>query len=388
MIQLPASQSSAATALGHDFLRDKQPLITAAGFDPTSEFAGQARQTFSLMLSENTVAAIRQQVQGIYDQLITDCWPANEPLPFDMIRLDAFLDPTTDELKIIEINTRNVGLHEVVEWLDNEVSNELGVAKPGSLNQRFVQNQKLLHSRLFGADEPLLFISPEFIPQWLYFDELTKAYSSVKHISTPEEAETTETGISVDGQVYKAIVRKMAWPVTPELKALDASNLIRLLQPLWIRPYGLKNYLQRLSGPAILRTESYTDEHLERYLKDKDQLVLKITDGGGSKSVYLGALSNADDWREKLQIASERPNKWIIQDYFQPPSWQVIAHGQGERTIPTQLGIFVLPSPDNPRQFDFDITVKGYAGSDQHFTFDPSGIKPNIWFGHVIKLTT
>ena len=63
-----------------------------------------------------------------------------------------------------------------------------------------------------------------------------------------------------------------------------------------------------------------------------------------------------------------------------------MAHGLGERSVSTQLGIFILPSPTDPHQIDMDITVKGYAGSEDYFTFDPSDRKPDIWFGHVIKL--
>lgn len=387
MIQISASQRSATAVLGQDFIRNKEPLKTAAGFSPLSEFSGQIRQTFTLLLSAATIAAVRRQVQEIYDQLIADCWSEGEPLPFDMIRLDAFLNPDNDELKIIEINTRNVGLHEVVEWLDDEVACKLGLAKLSSLNQRFVQNQKLLHSRLFADDEPLLYMTTVAIPKWIYLEELIKAYTQVRHITTSGAVSSSETGISVDGHTYRAIIRKMAWPITSELRALDASNQIRVLQPLWIRPFGLKDYLQRLTSSAVLRTETYTDEHLEHYQQKKDQLVLKIIDGGGSNSVYLGGLYDAENWQQKLALASERPKKWIMQDYYQPPCLSVIAHGLGTRSLATQLGIFIVPSPADRHGFDMDIALKGYAGSNQHFTFDPSGIKPDIWFGHVIELT-
>lgn len=387
MIQIPASHRSATVALGQDFISDKQPLTTAAGFKAATPFAGQARQTFSLLLSESTVAAIRAQLQPIYDQLITDCWPPSEPLPFDMIRFDAFLDPASDDLKILEMNTRNVGLHEVVEWLDGQVASALGVTTTGSLNRRFVANQKRLHGSLLGSDEPLLYLSSPTIPLWTYFDELTRAYPHVKHVTASTELTYSDDGVSVDGQVYRAIIRKMAWPDSPALREFDENNQLRLLQPRWMRPFGLKNYLQQLTGSAILRTETYSDEHLAHYQHQKDQLVLKIINGGGSHAVYLGALYDAEAWQQKLDAASAEPEKWIMQDYYQPPVWPVMAHGLGERSVSTQLGIFILPSPTDPHQFDMDITVKGYAGSEDYFTFDPSDRKPDIWFGHVIKLT-
>ncbi|MDL2341815.1 MAG: hypothetical protein QFB87_01920 [Patescibacteria group bacterium] len=387
MIQTAASTNDLIAHLCADFIKDKDPLITSAGFADSSPYAGQPRQTFSLVLSAATIQAIRDQVQGLYDEIIRDCWPKGEVLPFDMIRFDAFLEPTTNDIKILEINTRNVGLHEVVEWLDETVADEIGVTKNGSINQRFVQNQKVLHASLFGEDEPLLYMSPAFLPRWIYLAELEKAYSKVAHITAAEQGEYTDNGVVVDGVCYRAITKKMAWPATETLKELDAKSEVRILQPRWMRQFGFKDYLQRLASPTVLRTETYSDEHLPSYLASKDQLVLKIIDGGNSKAVFLGGLLTDDDWRQKLEAASERPEKWIIQDYCAPPRLNIMAHGVGARELPSQLGIFLLPCPDDPTKFDMDLTVKSYAGTDQHFTFDPSGLNPDIWFGHVIKST-
>ena len=388
MIQAASTIHSLVNQLSADFIVDKKPLVTYAGFANTSPHAGQARQTLSLILSESTIKAIRQQVQGLYDELIRDCWPDGEVIPFDMVRFDAFLDPISDDIKIIEMNTRNVGLHEVVEWLDQTVATAIGVPTVGSLNQRFVENQKLLHSSLFGEDVPLLYMSPDFLPRWTYYEELLKAYTNVKHITEPQADQQTPDGVEVDGVVYQAITKKMAWPASPHLKQLDLDNAARLLQPRWMRQFGLKNYLQRLSSPTILRTETFSPRHVAQYQQNKDQLVLKIIDGGNSKAVYLGGLCDDEDWQRKLTEASQRPEKWILQDYYQPPLHSVAAHGIGPKILPIQLGIFVLPSPSDPTQFDMDITIKGYAGKSQHFTFDPSGLNPDIWFGHVIKVTS
>lgn len=386
MIQTPKSISDITAALSEDFLSDKTPLRTSAGFAAESPFAGQPRQTFSLPLSETTIKEIRRQVQGLYDEIIKDCWPKGEPIPFDMLRFDAFVDPENNELKILEINTRNVGLHEVVEWLDACVAEALGVAKQGSLNARFVKNQKTLHGRLFDADEPLLYMSPAFLPKWTYFEELQKAYSKVTHITSAKMANYTEQGIEVDGYTYKAITKKLAWAATDTLKRLDLDNQVRVLQPRWMRPFGLKHYLQQLSSPTILRTETYTDEHAESYIANKDNLVLKIIDGGNSKAVYLGGMLTQEQWERRLHDAAQMPEKWIIQDYYQPPKMDIVGHGIGGRQLPTQLGVFVLPCPDDPMNFDMDITAKAFAGQDQHFTFDPSGLNPDIWFGHVVKI--
>lgn len=385
MIQTAHSNQQLVDLLSADFIADKTPLETSAGFSPQSEFAGQPRQTFSLRLSPESVAAVREQVQGLYSEFIKDCWPQGEPLPFDMIRFDAFLNPTNNALKILEINTRNVGLHEVVEWLDTTVAERLGVEPVGSLNQRFVENQKLLHAHHFGADAPLLYMSPSFLPKWTYLEELKKAYSSVRHITSAEEADYNERGIMVDGVQYQAMTKKLAWAATDTIKELDRAGAIRVLQPRWMRPFGLKNYLQKLSSPAILRTESYTDERLEHYVQNKNSLVLKIIDGGNSKAVYLGGMFDQPAWGQKLKEASAMPNKWIVQDYCQPPLMNIFAHGIGAKQLPSQLGIFVLPSLTDSTTFDMDITVKAYAGNDEHFTFDPSGLNPDIWFGHTIK---
>jgi len=384
MIQIPKLTQDIQTKLTADFIEDKKPLVTSAGFASGSPHAGQPRQTFTLPLSRKTIESIEQQMQGLYDELIKDCWPKQEVLPFDMIRFDAFLEPGTDQIKILELNTRNVGLHEVVEWLDNTVAEQISAETIGSLNQHFVANQRLLHVSQFGEDEPLLYMSPEFLPRWTYYDELVKAYKKVVHITGPEQAHYSEHGIAVDGHQYKAITKKLAWAATDAMKELDLINEIRILQPRWMRPFGLKNYLQQLHSPTILRTETYTAEHAQDYIDDKDKLVLKIIDGGNSKAVYLGGLFSTEQWIEKLTIASEMPEKWIVQDYCQPPKLDVMVHGIGTKSLPTQLGIFLLPKPDDPTKFEMDITVKSYAGESTHFTFDPSGLNPDIWFGHVL----
>ena len=385
MIQTQLSTSEISAALTPDFIANKTPLTTSAGFAPGSEFAGQPRQTVTLVLSEDTITAIRAQIKELYQQIIKDCWPEGSPLPFDMVRFDAFLLPETNEIKIIELNTRNVGLHEVVEWLDTTVAAQLNIAPVGSLNRRFVENQKRLHDSMFSADEPLLFMSPDFIPRWTYLDELKRAYSDVCHITDAKQAEYTPEGAIVNGYTYKVVTKKMSWPVNEVLKGLDSQNKIRILQPRWMGHFGLKNYLQRLSGASILRTESFDPSELERYQNHKDELVLKVIDGGGSKSIYLGAAHSDAEWAEKLMLATAAPEKWVLQDYQLPPQIPVIAHGKGQTILPTQLGIFVLPCVDDPTNFDMDITVKAYAGPSRHFTFDPSGLNPDIWFGHVVK---
>ena len=385
MIQTANSTRSLEEQLSDDFILDKRPLITSAGFSPESDYAGQARQTFSLVLTEHLIDQIRGQVQSIYDDLIKDCWLSSEPLPFDMIRLDAFLQPTNGVLKVLEINTRNVGLHEFVEWLDQTVASAIHEQPTGSLNQRFVQNQKLLHSHLFGTTEPLLYMSPPYLPRWTYLEELRKAYSNVVHITSVDQARYTNKGIEVAGITYRALTKKLAWAATDELKDMDAMGRVRILQPRWMRQFGLKNYLQQISSPSILRSENYTDEHYSRYVDQQDSLVLKIIDGGNSKAVYVGGIFDSQEWQNRLATAAQLPEKWVVQDYCQPPVWPVIVHGRGVMNLAVQLGIFVLPDPTNPTQFDMDITVKAYAGEDRHFTFDPSGLKPDIWFGHVIK---
>lgn len=384
MIHLTKTNIDLSATLAKDFISDKTPLITAAGFAAGSPHAGQPRQTFSLALSAKTVESISTQMQGLYDEIVKECWPKDEVLPFDMIRFDAFLKPGTGEIKILELNTRNVGLHEVVEWLDNVVADRLSCQPGTSLNKRFVENQRLMHTSLFGPHEPLLYMTPSYLPRWIYFDELVKAYGRVEHITELDQAVYDELGIAVKGYQYKAITRKLAWAATDAMIKLNLKHEIRLLQPRWMRPFGMKNYLQKLHSPTILRTETFADDHIDTYKNNKDTLVLKIIGGGNSKGVYLGGMLSDEHWAEKLVLASQKPEQWIVQDYFQPPELEVIAHGIGVRTLPTQLGIFLLPKPEDPTQFDIDITVKAYAGESAHFTFDPSGLDPDIWFGHVL----
>ena len=388
MIHIPTSQDNLISSLSVDFIADKQPLRDYAGFETGSKYEGQARQTFSLLLSSASLANIRQSVAELYTQLIDACWPVGQPLPFDMVRFDAFLDPKDDSLKIIELNTRNVGLHEASEWLDGVVAKQLNTKPEWSLNQHFVANQKHIHDNHFGADAPLLFMSKLEIPRWTYFDALVDAYPRVHDVSDPAECELTEAGIIAGGATYQAVARKFSWDADEALTGLDASGAISVLQPLWMRPFGHKDYLPQFDSPAILKSEIFNPDSIDDYIQRKDQLVLKVIDSGGSKSVYLGPLSALRDWRSHLAIAAKEPKQWVLQDYIAPPVHMVIAHAQGARQIPIQLGIFVLPNPASPHDFSIDLVVKGYAGQDAHFTFDPSGLNPDIWFGQVLVSTT
>jgi hypothetical protein len=386
MIKTTKSLNELQTALAADFITDKKPLRDYAGFEAGSIVAGQMRQTFSLTLSAKAVQEIKDQIGVLYQQLIAACWRSGEPLPFDMIRFDAFLDSESNEIKIIELNTRNVGMHEIVEWLDDVVGVRTSSTKQFSLNRRFAQNQKLLHANLFGANTPLLYLSALAIPRWLYYEALADEYSSVDFAGDPKSVATIDTGVVFDSKLYQAVARKYAWPSTPELVALDDANVIRVLQPLSMRKFGHKSYLQELTSPTLLGSETFTAANLEQYIENQDKLVLKVIDSGNSKSVYLGGSCSADEWQSYLNVAAEKPHRWILQDYIAPSNHLIIMHGGKPQEARIQLGVFVLPKVDAPNEFDIDIAVKAYVGDQQQFTFDPSGLNPDIWFGHVVEL--
>jgi hypothetical protein len=384
MIQTVHSLHDTTAALSAEFIADKQPLIDYAGFEVDSQYAGQARQTFSLPLTAETIRSLRATIKPLYDQLIAACWPTDEALPFDMVRFDAFLDTNNNDLKIIELNTRNVGLHEIVEWIDEVTALKLAVDTSWSLNTSFVANQRMLHVSRFGTSAPLLYLTKPIIPEWKYLEALQSAYGSVCHSTDPNDLEHTANGIRVAGTVYNAVARKYSWPLEDDSVQLLADGIIGVVQPLWMRSFGHKDYLPRFDSAAILDSESFSPQLINDYASKKDELVLKIIGSGGSKSVHLGLLCSNDQWRRYLLIASQDPASWVLQNYIKPAAHDIIAHGLGKRHVPIQLGIFVLPDPSNPMTFNIEIVVKAYAGPDAHFTFDPSGRNPDIWFGNVI----
>ncbi len=385
MIKTVLSQLKIVEALKNDFIQDKQPLKDYAGFMPGSEYQDLARQTFSLVLSPESINSIRASIEVLYKQLLSSCWPKDKNLPFDMIRFDAFYNSADNSLKIIELNTRNVGLHEIVEWIDGVTARELSANQDWLLNKEFVKNQKILHSDHLNTNAALLYLTSSNIPKWKYFDELVAAYDSVCHVTNPEDYTITTLGISVGDTTYNAVTRKYSWTTEPEIEELDTKNLIRVLQPLWMRPYGNKAYLTKLQSPTILRSEVFNAEHEDDYITRKDELVLKITNLAGSKSIYIGADCSDEQWRMHLSLASQKPESWVLQEYSEPTMNNVIVHGVGVACVPIQLGIFVLPDSDNPNEFKMDIVAKGYGGHDDYFKFDPSGLHPDIWFGNVIE---
>jgi len=276
-------------------------------------------------------------------------------------------------------------LHEIVEWLDEVTAAKLSIKPSSSLNKNFVANQKMLHSAQFEDAAPLLYMTRPMIPNWKYYDELVASYSSVHHVTNPSEYEVTSSGIVANGTQYSAISRKYSWRIGAKLEQLNADGLISILQPLWMRRFGHKDYLQEFESPAILQSDTLNPADINTYIANKEELVLKIVDAGGSKSVYLGPMCSDEKWRHYLLVASSNAAKWIVQQYVAPHKHDVAVHGKGLSNVPIQLGIFVLPNPTNPHDYSLDIVVKAYGGQQEYFTFDPSGLNPDIWFGNVIE---
>lgn len=368
-------------SLSKDFITDTQPLIDYMGFAEDSSYVGLLRKTFSLCLSHDQVSQIHGRAQELYEIVIKDCWPEGEPIPFDMIRLDAYLTDEND-IRVLEINARNAGMHEGVEWIDGYCAKQLNILPGSSLNQALVTHQKRLHDYAVG-DGPLLFLSPPNIPQWLYFDEVKRQYSSVVARTTSRGITATSEGVVYDGQLYKAITKKFAWR-TPSWDQLNVDKVIRIMQPRWMRPYGEKDYLTRVNHPSILQTRVFDAAKIADYETHKNALVLKIKDGGGSRDVHLGPDMTIVNWRKKLLIAAANPSGWVMQDYFRAAHREVIAHGKGLKSVAVQLGIFVLPDPVDPQKCVIDIALKGYDGHKTDVMFDPAGYDRDIWFGNVV----
>ncbi|MEO7363977.1 MAG: hypothetical protein ABIV43_00505 [Candidatus Saccharimonadales bacterium] len=385
MILLPSGLSAVDVALrlGSFTIDNDEVLAGHLGFASDAAAAGSRRQTFSIVVSPEWVAAVRSQVTVIYDQLVAACWPAGAPLPFDMIRLDAYITEVGD-MKVLEINTRSVGIHEFAEWIDDQVGALFSVPKTYSLNGHFVSNQKLLQEAVTGPNPDLLYLTGRQIPEWIYMDKLREQYPSVDHATDVSELIRTEEGIVYRGKNYRAITRKFSRGAMELCVALDAQDVVRVMQPFWMQDFGKKNYLPNFDSPTIPRTRPFEVADIPDYEIHQSDYVLKIIDGGSSSDVHLGAAVSEQDWALVIGRARLKPAKWVVQDYVDTTSYAILPHGLPAQSARLQFGIFLLPQHHDPRSFDMDISIKGYVGSNPYITFDPSSHMPDIWFGSVL----
>ena len=151
-----------------------------------------------------------------------------------------------------------------------------------------------------------------------------------------------------------------------------------------MRKIGTKKYLEKLITPSILRTVSLTSEDVGMYVQQKNNWVLKISTGGGSKGVFVGALLTDTEWGMRLDAAVESGSTWVMQEFCPSPLTKIIPHGSIVQKARVQLGVFILPEQSSPAGFRMDIVAKAQVNASEAVMFDPAGLLPDIWFGNVI----
>ena len=389
MILTALSQTEISERLHKMHLGGERALRTYAGFADSSGYAGQARQTFSLLLSEADVSYLQKTMLQLYQQLLADLTeqPPEGTIAFDFIRIDAYYDVTKKQLQVLEINSRDAGMHEICQWLDSKVLQVIPGSSPYELNDAIAINQKAWHEAHLGPVERLLYMSREDIPRWLYYESLDAHYPQVADVSSWRDVTVTPGGVAYLGDVYQAIVTKAANSMPAAVRELVERGVVSRVQTRCNSFMGDKKYLESLNLNFIAVSKPLSQTDHETYIKNQVDLVLKKGKSSGSRGVVVGRGLSNEAWQQALQTAYGEPTAWTLQSYAEPGNGNCVPHGIAPQDCRVQLGIFVLPNPADPSQIDIDIVVKGYVGADEAVLFDPASHKADIWFGNVIVCT-
>lgn len=390
MIQTPLSQAKISDALSQLDLSQASELIRYAGFADASGFHGQPRQTFSLLLTQADIAYLESCMRQLYAaiQAGLEVKPPTGSIPFDFIRIDAYYDAAQQKLQILEINSHDAGLHEIGEWLDDKTGTVLGAPATKRLNDLIANNHYAWQQAHLGDFDRAVFFSRAGIPRWLYYQALQRRYPNLAAVSSWDGASFEADGIHCDGQTYRAVITKADGGRPQPVRALDDAGTIALVQSRHNGYIGHKKYLEALPFDFVAHAEAIDQTLHDDYRQQRADLVLKKNVSSGSRGVIVGRGVSESAWAEALQQVYVDPSAWTMQRYADPGAGSVIAHGQPTPACRTQLGIFVLPNPDDPSECTIDLVVKGYVGSDEAVMFDPAGYKPDIWFGNVIVTDT
>ena len=386
MIQAALSVPIIQKRLSQLNLAQQAVLTSYAGFADDSQHHGQPRQTFSLILGPNDVAYLQQCMEQLYQKIRQDLAvpPPAGCIPFDFIRIDGYYDDQTKQLKILEINSHDAGMHEIGEWLDEQTAGALKVSVGRKLNDTIANNQYAWQQAHLGDFDQAMYFSRPGIPRWLYYQAVQRRYPNLVAVSDYEAANFKPTGVLLNDIEYKAIITKGSSGRPKPIRQLDDAGQISLVQSRINGYIGDKKYLESLPFDFIARAVAiHPDKHTE-YLADRANLVLKKSISSGSRGVIVGRGLSAEEWDSALQNVYQEHAGWTMQDYVEPGEGVVVAHGQATENCRTQLGIFIMPSVADPSQCTIDIVVKGYVGHDRAVMFDPAGYKPDIWFGNVI----
>ena len=361
-------------------------LSSYAGFADDSQWPGQPRQTFSLVLQPADVAYLQDCMEQLYRTIRKDLvvQPPADSIPFDFIRIDGYYDVESKKLQILEINSHDAGMHEIGEWLDAQTASALKITVGDKLNDVIANNQHAWQVAHLGEFNRALFFSRPGIPRWLYYEAIQRRYPNLVAISDYEAVTFKPTGVVLDGLEYKAVITKASGGRPKPIRLLDDAGQVSLVQSRINGYIGDKKYLESLPFDFVAKAVPIDPAKHKEYLEQQAELVLKKSISSGSRGVIMGRGLTADAWAKALQTVYLEHAAWTMQHYAKPGNGTVIGHGQANQTCRTQLGIFILPSTADPSQCSIDIVVKGYVGTDEAVMFDPAGYKPDIWFGNVI----
>ncbi len=357
-----------------------------AGFDPKSAAAGQARQTFSVFLTTEDVELIKGKMLLLHKRLLKDLNEVTTP-PYDYIRVDAFFDPASKVLKILEINSKNASMHELCEWLDDQVLGTVDGQKAFSLNSEIAKNQKLIHEDHSGVPvQKLLYLSGNH-DEWLFLQAQTEVYGHAAKLARGlKNIKVTEAGLEYEGEHYRHITRKKH--LLPKgSKSAHQEKRLSVASRFAMRRFGYKDYLAGLDFDFIPKSERFNAGKISEYLSGQDRLVLKEVDSGSSKGVFLGGDMRPEEWHHKIQSAGKSPQDYIVQEFVKPPKMAAAWHGLGLTWPAVQLGVFVLPNPNNG-EIEIDVYARARLDpKNKYFIFDPAGSDSAIAFGNVIVVT-
>ena len=386
MIKTQLSLTQIQAQLSQLDLSKAAVLAHYAGFAEASQWHGQPRQTFSLVLKPADIAYLQDCMEQLYRTIRQNLvvQPPAGCIPFDFVRIDAYYNVETKQLQILEINSHDAGMHEIGEWLDEQTAAALKVSPGPKLNDTIANNQHAWHEAHLGDFERALYFSRPGIPRWLYYEAVQRRYPNLLAVDNYETATFKPTGIFIDDLEYKAVITKADQARPLPVRQLDDEGQISLVQSRINGYIGNKKYLETLDFDFVAKAQPIDEAKHDDYVQQQAELVLKKNVSSGSRGVIVGRGLAADEWRKALTSVYDDPTGWTMQRYAEPGKGTVIAHGQAQKNCRTQLGIFILPSTADPSQCTIDFAVKGYVGNDEAVIFDPAGYKPDIWFGNVI----
>lgn len=388
MIQTQLSTEELKSKLAKVVIKDDEHLISSAGFSIKSGLNGQPRKTFSLIMNPEDIIKIKEDMQVLYARVCDDTGfekSDKTPLPFDFVRVDAFYNSAKKELKVLEINGRGAGMHEISEVCDLSVAETLGIPIQNSLNDQIVTIQKIMQEAVLGPINNLLYITSPAKPKWLYFQAIERSYDHIDYVTSYGDVQCADNGIVYKGKAFTAITAKASGGIKKPFWELNDAGVISIMQPRTTKPVGVKSYLNNLDFDFVPKSTILNAELHHFYVANQLSIVLKKDKSSGATGVIVGIDVSPRAWNEALINAYEKCDDWQIQDYVKPGEGSVVGHsGCVNHNNKVLLGIFLMPDIYDPLKVVIDFSVKLYDGSDKETIFDPADSNDDIWFGNVV----